>query len=599
MTSKPLAKLWALAIVTIAIVAMGATSQALIVSPTDAFWMSWTFVADPGTHVTVQGLLPRIVSVVITLGGFFSFAMLVGLIAEGIGQRVDELKKGRSRVVESGHTLVLGWSDKVLSLIREIAIANESEGGGVIVVLGENEKGEMEEAVADGLIGDLRGTMVVCRTGSPLQVVDLDKAGARTARSIIVVARGNDEEEDDARAIRTVLALCKGLEGVTANIVVELMDPANRELVALVSGGAVATVCAHDMLGRLMIQCARQPGLAQVYNAMLGFEGDEFYLDSWPGLTGRTFGHARRSFNAGVLCGLREASGGIILAPPEARVIADGEELLVLAEDNDTYTLGEPISVAPSGAGDWTPPEIKPEKVLFCGWRRNLHHMISELQSYVPDGSELTILASIDPDEHAALTALAEDSGKLAIELVDGNPLSRKDLSAQRLEDFDAVLILADDRDGTAADMDACSLQTLLLVRDIRAHRGDAELTLISEICDPRTKRLISVANVSDYVVSNELISMALAAVSERREMDLVWEDLFSAAGHEIYLRDARHYVAQGKEASFREVEEAARLREEVAIGFRTGSDLTLNPKDRDGPRTWVLGDVIVVIAEH
>ena len=33
------------------------------------------------------------------------------------------------------------------------------------------------------------------------------------------------------------------------------------------------------------------------------------------------------------------------------------------------------------------------------------------------------------------------------------------------------------------------------------------------------------------------LVSMALAAVSERREMVDVWADLFSAAGHEVYLR--------------------------------------------------------------
>lgn len=45
---------------------------------------------------------------------------------------------------------------------------------------------------------------------------------------------------------------------------VELSDLDNEVLVKLVGGDLVQTVVAHDVIGRLMIQCARQPGLAQV-----------------------------------------------------------------------------------------------------------------------------------------------------------------------------------------------------------------------------------------------------------------------------------------------------------------------------------------------
>ena len=48
------------------------------------------------------------------------------------------------------------------------------------------------------------------------------------------------------------------------HIVVELSDLDNEVLVKLVGGDLVETVVAHDVIGRLMIQCARQPGLAQV-----------------------------------------------------------------------------------------------------------------------------------------------------------------------------------------------------------------------------------------------------------------------------------------------------------------------------------------------
>lgn len=50
---------------------------------------------------------------------------------------------------------------------------------------------------------------------------------------------------------------------------VELSNLDNEVLVKLVSGDLVETVVAHDVIGRLMIQCARQPGLAQVRFSVL------------------------------------------------------------------------------------------------------------------------------------------------------------------------------------------------------------------------------------------------------------------------------------------------------------------------------------------
>lgn len=70
--------------------------------------------------------------------------------------------------------------------------------------------------------------------------------------------------QSDARALRTVLSLTGVKEGLQGHIVVELGDLDNEVLVKLVGGDLVETVVAHDVIGRLMIQCARQPGLAQV-----------------------------------------------------------------------------------------------------------------------------------------------------------------------------------------------------------------------------------------------------------------------------------------------------------------------------------------------
>lgn len=70
--------------------------------------------------------------------------------------------------------------------------------------------------------------------------------------------------QSDAHALRTVLSLTGVKERLTGHIVVELSDLDNEVLVKLVGGDHIETVLAHDVIGRLMIQCARQPGLAKV-----------------------------------------------------------------------------------------------------------------------------------------------------------------------------------------------------------------------------------------------------------------------------------------------------------------------------------------------
>lgn len=62
----------------------------------------------------------------------------------------------------------------------------------------------------------------------------------------------------------TVLSLTGVKEGLRGHLMVELGDLDNEVLVKLVGGNLVETVVAHDVIGSLMIQCARQPGLAQV-----------------------------------------------------------------------------------------------------------------------------------------------------------------------------------------------------------------------------------------------------------------------------------------------------------------------------------------------
>jgi hypothetical protein len=57
------------------------------------------------------------------------------------------------------------------------------------------------------------------------------------------------------------------------HVVVELQDIDNKELIKMVAPDFAEVIVNHDMIGRLMLQCARTPELAYVLDSMMGFEG--------------------------------------------------------------------------------------------------------------------------------------------------------------------------------------------------------------------------------------------------------------------------------------------------------------------------------------
>lgn len=77
----------------------------------------------------------------------------------------------------------------------------------------------------------------------------------------------------------------------------------------------------------------------QVWEDILGFENCEFYIKRWPELDGMQFEDVLISFPHAIPCGIKSVScgGKIILNPDESYVLQEGDEVLVIAEDDDTY----------------------------------------------------------------------------------------------------------------------------------------------------------------------------------------------------------------------------------------------------------------------
>jgi len=601
-------------------------------------WLAWTYVADPGTHADAEGLGHKVVSFIITIGGMLVFALLIGIISEVIGEKVDDLKEGKARVLETDHTLILGWSDKALAIIQEIAFANESEGGGIIVILAEEPKEEMEEILGSAVEArehglKLLGSKVIFRSGNPRTEKALHQVSASTARSIIALSPDDlDPDEADSRMIRQVLAL-KALHNLQCHVVVEMQDIDNQNLVSLVEPNICEVVVAHDVIGRLMIQCSRSPGLANVIEELIGFQGSEFYFDLWPELVGKSFFDLTCRFDDAIPAGVKTADGKILVNPDNDYILKEGDKLLSLAEDNDSYSVNDgsfPINKQKKMSGS-TPPVHK-EKMLFCGWRRDMADMIKQLDEYVHEGSELWLFNAVPTKERRELFLDKGNKAELTTENLTikhavGNPIVRRDLlrlqasdesgattgEVAYLDDFDSLLILADVHNGTdMQSSDSRSLSSVLIIQDIQQklhaqHKKEGRTVKplcapISEILDTRTRSLLSVANCTSYVMSNQIISSLIAQIAEERDLNTVLSHLLCADGSEIYLRGISSYIDfnNGAEESFWDIAVQARCMGQLAIGYKRRDDgfkVILNPPDKAGKLQWTRDDEIIVMA--
>ena len=539
----------------------------------EAAWMSLMRTLDAGTMGGDTGPGFRIVMLLVTIGGIFIVSTLIGILSNGLEERIEELRKGRSLVLESGHTLILGWTPQIFTIISELVAANESrKSGAVIVILADQDKVEMEDAINER-IADKKNTRIICRSGSPMDMNDLEIVSPHSARSIIVIAEGGDP---DTHIIKTVLAITNNpnRRSEPYHIVTQIRDPQNLDVIKLLSDkDIVQPILTTDLIARVVAQTSRQSGLSIVYTELMNFGGDEIYFKQEPALSGKTYGEALHAYETSTVMGIRRADGTIMMSPSMDTRIESGDSIFAIAEDDDKIQLSN-LSRLPleenliQRSGNVTKP--KPERGLILGWNRSGTTIVRELDNYVAKGSELVIVSQVYDLEKQ----IQREVGKLKnqkLKVMEGDIRDRSLLDSLGATEYDHVIVLAYSH-LDAQEADAITLVTLLHLRDI-AEKDETPFSIISEMLDLRNRELAEAAKVDDFIVSEHLVSLMLAQLSENADLLGVFTDMFDPEGAEVYLKPIGDYVATDQPVNFYTITEAARLRGETAIGYRIMSE--------------------------
>jgi ion channel POLLUX/CASTOR len=565
-------------------------------------WMALLRAMDPGTVAGDEGSVWWIFPMFgVTIGGIFIVAALVGVITTGLEAKLDDLRKGRSQVVEHGHTVLLGWSEQLFTIISELAAAKESERRPCVAILADRDKVEMQDEIRARL-GSLGKLRVVCRTGSPTEPADLDLVSPQSAAAVLVLTPEVDDPDSDV--IKTLLALSsRRWDGTPPHVVAAIRQAQNLPPARLAGGEHASVVDVDDINARLVVQSCRQSGLSIVVTDLLDFGGDEIYLQPEPALVGAYYGLALFAYETATLIGLRRR-GHVQLNPRPDTRIEPGDDLILLAEDDSTIRLA-PSPVRPGAPRTIVRPVrrgVRQERMLVIGWNARGVKIVKELDNYVAPGSRLQVAAA-QPDVEPQVKALAADLHNLHTAYQICEPTDRGSLETLGIGDFDQVIVLADDT-VEPDKADSQTLVTLLHLRDMGTRRNK-RFSIVSEMNDERNQRLAHITNADDFVVGSKLISLLLTQLSENKHLSAVFNQLFQAEGAEIYLRPAEEYVATGQWVDFATLIEAARTRGETAIGYRViefaqqapSYGVRLNPAKTER-FTLAPGDRVIVLAE-
>lgn len=566
-------------------------------------WQSLMATLDSGTMGGDEGWSFRTVRFIATLGGIFVISILIGTISSGIDSKIDDLKKGKSKVLENGHTLILGWSEKIFTIIDEIAEANSNKKNQKIVIMADRDKAEMEDEIREK-VNNRQNTKIIVRSGNPLEASSVSVVNPNDARSIIVL--GNEEAMTDTYVIKTILSLTNGKNRKKEkyNIVAEIKDPKNMEAAELVGNNEAVFILTSDIISRITAQTCRQSGLSVVYSELLQFKGDEIYFQSEPKLEGLTYKEVLFQYEQSAVIGILSKSDEALINPPMDTIFNSGDQVIAISEDDDTITINtdKMAAVDHSAIIKSSKPTSGSEKTLILGWNERGARIIREMENYVGPGSSVTILAktdSINEDLEAISTV------NQSIIVVEGDINDKATLTNIKTEDFDHIILLSY-KDMDVQESDAKTLICLLHLRNL-SEQANKDYCIVSEMLDIRNRELGVIAKADDFIVGDNLISLILSQLSENKALKKVYDVLFAADGSEIYLKPVSHYVKIGVPINFYTVLESAAQSGETAIGYRLSSQsddsekqfgVVLNP-DKSKSVVFAENDYIIVVAEN
>ncbi|WP_298756982.1 hypothetical protein [uncultured Psychroserpens sp.] len=579
-------------------------------------WVTFLEMTDPG-NMNQDNEAPtylKVLTVLSGLTGVILLSMLIGFITTALDTMLYDFRKGRGKVIESNHTIILGWNERVVDVIRELILANESESKASVVILSREDKEIMDNLITKRL-PDMLTTEVITTQGDYANINELKRINLEQARSIIILANcsesaTNDKKvASDVQSVKSILAITACQNGTNElPIIAEIFTKEKRDIISFFEDDNIIAIDSWNIMGKLLIQTSLTSGLDTVYKEILSFDGCEvyFYEDNWNNVL---FSDLSYYLKDGIPLGIYSEDDGLVLRPAKDTIVKDGDSVVILAEDDSTIAYENKQYYFPDKEKriiDKRLDQVK-KRILILGWHKVAEVFIEEATDYLLEGSDFDIMFNAPTEElKEAIDDIASEFSDFNISLHDSNPLDLENLENINPGSYDTIVILSQSVEEQSADkIDSDTLIILLLLRKVVSEEDG--LQIITQVLNSENQEIITQTNVDDFIISNKLITMILAQLSEESLMKTFYDDIFSEDGSEIYVKPASLYFDTfPQNIKFVDAIFCAQQRDEVCLGIRKGHQckslddnfgITLNP-DKNMEIELNENDFLIVLSE-
>lgn len=524
-----------------------------------------------------SGWLLKIWTILSGLSWIIILSMLIALITTYLENFFYSFRKWTWAVLEKDHTVILWWNNRVIDILRELIIANESEDKSTVVILAGDKKEGIDNMIQNR-IKDKKHTKIIVTTWNPANTKDLNRINIKYAKSIIILSNASEESDKEEKvyadntSIKTVMAIiaCQNNQNQIP-IIVELFFKESRDIISWFNDENIISIDSRWMMAKILVQTSLTGWLDIVYNEILSFDWNEmyFYKSDWQN---ENFYNIIYKLKDGIPLWVFTNKWEIKLRPEKNYIMQENDSIVALAEDDSTLEYNsanyKKISV-PSIPKKTT--NIFHKKTLLI-WRHNVWYVfIEESMDYLKKWSTFDILIE-NPDEefYNDIDILDKKYPDVKISVKQVNTRNHNDFNKIDISGYNDIIILSQDPKETRIEkIDTETLMILLMIKE-KLKNQDHKPKLITQVLNPDNKDLITQTDIDDFIVSNKLITMILAQLSENKLIKKFYDDIFQEEWSEIYIKPITSYITDfDKKYSFLELIECANLRDEICLWIR------------------------------
>lgn len=553
-------------------------------------WNVLMHTLDPGviSGDTEGSILFLFLMLLATFAGVFFLALLIGFINDAIQNKMEELAEGREPVIETGHTVILGFGEATFTILEELIEASENQKGkrNPVVVLGDLPKQEMEEKLRLH-IPSFGNLTIVCRSGSIYSFNDLNRCSILTSKAIIVCA---ERDFDSIKAIVACTNMLNEQRSQSESYITAVINHKHNELAARIAGrdtedvrnsallnsqNRLELLMMETTIARIMTHTCRQAGLSKVFVELFNFSGSELYIvrdeseerEFFNQMQGKTLREINLCLPSAYAIGIIGQDGVPEIGDPNEIRLDKNTSLILLEEDDDKVAYRSPHEVQNTVPGMIYKSE--PVTVFIMEVNTKLPMILEEMKYYVSPGSVVYLAAEKGQLETLNLDVLIKElsDAEITMSVCEEYHIYDYERLKQLLDKCHPGHVMAlSDRSLDEDEADEKSLTLLLYLQQYLRESPESSFGITCEMRKISNQILAQKTVSSDFIISRNIASLMMAQIAENRELRGVFDILLDSGGYEIYLKPAAYYIEPDKEWDLYTISDAVAAKGEIFI---------------------------------